>query len=143
MRRAVRHVFATTVALTGCGPTGALAPPATPPPGDEPGPGAPLVEPGFLERYAETGGFSLGEPVAITVSPNGDAVFFLRSGPESLVRGLYVLDTATGDERELLTADRLLGGGTEVLSAEERARRERLRLSARGITAYELSRDGT
>jgi dipeptidyl-peptidase-4 len=67
----------------------------------------------------------------------------LRSGPRDAARDLYVLEVATGAERVLLTAASLLGGATEELSDAERARRERLRLIARGIASFALSPDGT
>ena len=96
----------------------------------------------FLQRYAETNRFTLGVPSAIQVAPQGDAVFFLRSGPRSLVQDLYVFEPAPQIERLLVTADTLLGGREENLSREERASRERKRLRTRGITSYQLSADG-
>src|SRR5690606_6718321 len=102
-----------------------------------------VADPGFLEQYAATLGFRLGHPASITIAPDGGAVLFLRSGPRSFVRDLYTYDTRTREERVLLTADAILEGAEGALSPEERARRERLRLSARGITTYELSSDGT
>ncbi len=96
----------------------------------------------FLDQYAATYHFTLGKPTATHVTPDGDAVLFLRSGPRSFVQDLYSFDPATGRERVLLTAAGLLGGGVEKLSAEERARRERQRQAARGIASYQLSEDG-
>jgi len=119
----------TTVAPAGGGGVGRSASPAT-------------ADPAFIEQYAATNGFRLGRPADLSITPDGDAVLFLRSGPRSFVRDLYSFDTRTGEERVLLTADALLRGAEEELSAEERARRERMRLSARGIAAYELSGDG-
>ena len=98
--------------------------------------------PEFLEQYAATYRFSLGRPANIQITRAGDAVLFLRSGPRSFVRDLFELDTKTGNERVLATAETLLSGKEESLSDEERARRERMRLAARGIASYELSRDG-
>ena len=100
------------------------------------------IDQGFLEQYAATNHFNLGEPTGITVTPSGDAVLFLRSGPRSFVHDLWSFDVATRAERRLLTADQVLAGGTEKLSAEERARRERMRVSARGIVSFQLSEDG-
>jgi len=37
----------------------------------------------FLRDYAETRGFSSGRPLRIRLTPNGDAVLFLRSGRET------------------------------------------------------------
>jgi dipeptidyl-peptidase-4 len=96
----------------------------------------------FLSDYAETYRFRLGKPASITPTPDGKQVLFLRSGPRDFERRLYELDLATGEERELLRAERLLAGRGEELTDEERARRERMRLVARGIASYQLSQDG-
>ena len=97
---------------------------------------------GFLRQYAETFRFRLGHPASIEVSADGEAVFFLRSPSRSFVRDLYVFERSTGKERLLLTADDILGGAEEELTAEEKARRERMRLAARGIASFSLSGDG-
>jgi dipeptidyl-peptidase-4 len=96
----------------------------------------------FLRQYAETYHFTLGQPTAFKITQQGDAVLFLRSGPRSFVRDLYQFDVATGQERLLLSANDLLQGREEQLTAEELARRERIRSAARGIASFELSRDG-
>ncbi len=101
-----------------------------------------IADPAFLEQYAETRRFSAGYPTGIKLVPDGSAVLFLRSPSRSFVQDLYELNTATGEERLLLTADQILKGADEKLSPEERARRERMRLSARGIATYQLSKDG-
>lgn len=69
-------------------------------------------------------------------------MLFLRSGPRSAVKDLWLLDLPSGMERPLVQADALLRGKQEELSPEERARRERMRQSSRGITSFQLSRDG-
>jgi len=97
----------------------------------------------FLVQYAETRRFSHGLPSAIRIAPDGSSVLFLRSGPRSFVRDLYEFEVASRQERVLLTAEQILRGGEEVLSEEELARRERMRQTARGISAYELSEDGS
>ena len=96
----------------------------------------------FLKQYTETYRFTLGQPTAFQITDNGDAVLFLRSGPRSFVRDLYEFDVATGKERLLASADQLLAGAAEKLTAEELARRERMRSAARGIASFELSDDG-
>ena len=96
----------------------------------------------FIDQYAATYHFTLGRPTGIHVTPAGDAVLFLRSGPRSFVQDLFVFDTATRRERVLLRAADLLRGAEEKLSAEERARRERLRQVARGFASFQLSKDG-
>jgi dipeptidyl-peptidase-4 len=97
----------------------------------------------FLERYSRTNRFRWGHPTGFQSTPDGSALLFLRSGPNSPVRDLYLLDLQTGDERRFLSADDLLGGGTETLSDEEKARRERTRSSARGIAGFRMSEDGS
>ncbi|HVU87012.1 MAG TPA: DPP IV N-terminal domain-containing protein [Pirellulales bacterium] len=99
-------------------------------------------QPEFLEQYAATYRFSLGRPAGIQITRAGDAVLFLRSGPRSFVRDLYEFDVAKGTERLLASADKLLAGSQEELSDEEKARRERMRLAAKGIASFELSHDG-
>lgn len=103
---------------------------------------APVRAEDFLERYAATDRFRSGQPRSAVVDPGGREVLFLRSGPRDRVNDLWALDLRTGRERVLLTAGDLLGGGEETLTVEERARRERLRMSARGIATFALSRDG-
>jgi len=96
----------------------------------------------FLRQYAETYRFSLGRPRSPQITSDGTAVLFLRSQPRSFVQDLYQFDCATGEEKVLLTAEKILAGGDEKLSAEEKAMRERLRLAARGIARFDLSEDG-
>jgi dipeptidyl-peptidase-4 len=103
---------------------------------------APPADAAFLELYGRSYGFRLGRPSALAPTPDGDAVLFLRSGPESFERDLYAFDLASGEERVLLTAQAILRGAEERLSAEERARRERMRLVAGGIASFSLSKDG-
>jgi dipeptidyl-peptidase 4 len=116
--------------------------PAAPPPA-LPSASPPDPAPGFLDQYSASQRFTLGAPQSIQIAPAGAAVLFLRSAPRSPVTDLYEFDPATGQERLLASAERLLGGGEEHLSAEERARRERSRTATRGITSYDLSQDGT
>jgi len=96
----------------------------------------------LLGRYAATDRFRSGQPRGAVVTPDGSEVLFLRSGPRDRVNQLWRLDLASGRESVLLTAERLLSGAEETLSVEEKARRERMRLSARGIAAFSLSADG-
>lgn len=105
-------------------------------------PAAQLKNVEFLQQYAATRGFTHGTPKNISITPDGSAVLFLRSGPRSFVQDLFEVDTATGKERVLLTAEQLLSGTEEKLTAEELARRERMRLASRGIASYILSKDG-
>ncbi len=91
---------------------------------------------------AETRNYTLGRPVSPRITPDGKHAIFLRSGPREPTLKLYEFDLATQRERELLTPAQLLGGAEEKLSAEEKARRERQRQSAKGFTTFQMSRDG-
>jgi dipeptidyl-peptidase-4 len=97
----------------------------------------------FLRTYAETRGFMLGRPSKAKPTPDGKAVLFLRSEARVPKMKLYEFDTATGKTRELLTPEQVLKGAEEKLSAEEKARRERQRVSVGGFTDYQLSEDGS
>ncbi|MBI4511953.1 MAG: prolyl oligopeptidase family serine peptidase [Deltaproteobacteria bacterium] len=96
----------------------------------------------FLKDYAETRGYRLGRPVRAEPLPDGSKVLFLRGEARKPELRLYAFDVGTGKEMEILTPEQVLGGASEKLSPEERALRERMRITLKGITSYELSRDG-
>lgn len=96
----------------------------------------------FLRLYAETRGFQLGRPVRPKPTADGKFVLFLRAKPRVPKLSLFEFDTATGKTRELLTPEQLLKGAEEHLSPEEKARRERQRVSVGGFTDFQLSPDG-
>ena len=96
----------------------------------------------FIESFAATSRFTLGRPRSFAFLPDGSKLYFLRSGPREFRQDLYEYDVATGTEKVFLTAESLLGGGDEKLTAEEQARRERMRLTTRGITSFQFSKDG-
>src|SRR3954453_23371012 len=96
----------------------------------------------FLRLYAETRGFMLGRPAKPKPTPDGKAVLFLRSEPKKPKMSLFEFDVATGKTKELLTPEALLKGAEEQLTPEEKARRERQRVSVGGFTDYQLSEDG-
>ncbi len=97
----------------------------------------------FFQDLAETRDYSLGRPVAARFTPDGRSVLFLRGGPRDPALRLYEMEVKTGAVREVLTPDALLKGAEEKLSVEERARRERMRMTLRGFTSYEISKDGS
>lgn len=97
----------------------------------------------FLRQYSETRRFMAGRPVAARITPDEKTVLFLRAQAQSPVQTLWAMDVASGEVKELLTPDALLNGAEEHLSVEEKARRERMRISARGFTGYQLSEDGS
>jgi len=95
-----------------------------------------------FDEVAATRGYTLGTPAEAMPTPDGKSVLYLRSGPRDTVQRLFEYDLATARERELITPEALSGGRQESLSAEEKARRERARVSVRGFSAFLLSRDG-
>jgi dipeptidyl-peptidase-4 len=97
----------------------------------------------YLRRHAETRGFMLGRPVRPRITPDGKAVLFLRAQPRTPRMRLYEFDVASGKTRELLTPEMVLKGAEEHLSPEEKARRERQRVSVGGFTTFHLSADGS
>lgn len=101
----------------------------------------------FLRDFAATRGFTLGRPTGAKPSPDGKTVYFLRArGPRDARQELCEFEVATGETHRLLTPEDVLGGGAnggEKVSAEEKARRERQRVTAGGFTSFELSRDGS
>ncbi|WP_225075424.1 S9 family peptidase [Streptomyces sp. CoT10] len=91
----------------------------------------------FPRRHARTQRFTLGAPRAFTVAPDASRVVFLRSGSGTdRANSLWVLDLGDGTERMAADPRTLLGGASEHLSAEERARRERSREGGAGIVGY-------
>src|SRR5436309_6406087 len=97
----------------------------------------------YLRAHAETRGFMLGRPVKARPTPDGKAVLFLRAQARIPKLSLFEFDVATGKTRELLTPEQVLRGAQEKLSPEEKARRERQRVSVGGFTQFQLSEDGS
>ncbi|MZE78033.1 S9 family peptidase [Streptomyces xinghaiensis] len=91
----------------------------------------------FPRQHARTQRFSLGAPRSFTVSPDGTRLVFLRSrSGTDRANLLWVHDLGEGTERIAADPAALLGGGTERLSPEERARRERSREGSAGVVGY-------
>ncbi|KAF1688701.1 S9 family peptidase [Pseudoxanthomonas taiwanensis] len=98
-----------------------------------------------LTLEAITGSAPLAGPTLMTpkVSPDGARVTFLRGKDHDRNRlDLWEYDVASGQTRLLVDSDVVLPGD-EVLSDEEKARRERQRIAAlSGIVDYQWSPDG-
>jgi len=96
----------------------------------------------FPRQYARTQRLTLGEPRNITVSPDLARTIFLRSkAGDDPVNCLWV-QGADGTERLVADPRELLAAVDDLdLPPEERARRERMREGAGGITAYATNRD--
>ncbi len=110
----------------------------------------------FPRQYARTRRFSLGEPRSFRIAPDGSRVAFLRSrGGSDPLACLWMLDrtdapsqsNGRGRWHERLVCDpRELLGGTASdgdVPPAERARRERLREQADGITSFDTDLDVT
>jgi dipeptidyl-peptidase 4 len=98
----------------------------------------------FPRQSARTQRYTLGEPRNLVVSPDGQRIVFARSrAGDDPVNCLWVLDVSSGEERLVADPISLLDGpdidGDEP--AEERARRERAREAAGGITAFATDRE--
>src|SRR5437868_579517 len=115
-----------------------LFPLATPLPATEPE----SADLRYFRQLVETRNYSLGQPVSPQITPDGRAVIFLRGGARDPVLRLYEFTISDGKLREILTPEKILQGGEEKLTAEEKSRRERERQSLRGFTSFQLSKDG-
>ncbi len=75
------------------------------------------------------------------ISPDGSMVTFLRPTPDSPSQlGLWAYDIESGEDRVLVSASDLISG-PEVLSEEEKNRRERAREYGSGIISYQFVTD--
>lgn len=99
-----------------------------------------------IERLVGSPSLSGPSVQGLELSPNGKRVTFLRGKDENQAQlDLWEFDTATGEARLLVDSNVLLGGEEEVLSEEEKARRERNRslTGKSGIVSYFWSNDST
>jgi dipeptidyl-peptidase-4 len=85
-----------------------------------------------------TRNYTLGAPNHVVPAPDGKSVLFLRSGPRDTRLGLYQYSLDDQTLRALALPD----SGPEHLSVQEKALRERERMTLTGITDYAVSRDG-
>ena len=87
---------------------------------------------------------SLNGPVAkgVSLSPDGQLVAFLRSREDDVdVQDLWAAPTGPGEPYKLIDARALVPDAGE-LSEAEKARRERMRISARGVVDYSWDQQG-
>ena len=101
----------------------------------------------FPRQYARTQRFTLGEPRNVVVSADGQRAIFLRSrAGDDPVNCLWTASLDTGAETLVADPVALLASADAAVEAdlppEERARRERMREGAGGITAYATDRAG-
>ncbi|MGZ5298464.1 MAG: prolyl oligopeptidase family serine peptidase [Actinomycetota bacterium] len=92
----------------------------------------------FPRQHARTRRFSLGRPRSIAVADDGSRVTFLRSrSGDDPVGSLWVFDVEDLQERSVVGPEM---EGEEHISDAERDRRERLRETLIGVTAYAADR---
>jgi dipeptidyl-peptidase-4 len=101
----------------------------------------PVVDRDFIRAFSKSRRFTRGAPRDATITPDGRAVLFLRSQPRDTKQSLFETDVASGATRELLSPD-ALDKAPEHLTQEERARRERMRITSSGFTSFALGKDG-
>ena len=125
-------------------PTSAIPPPPATPAKSAVA-AAPVDEPpisiDFPLELRSTRGYRIGEPTRAIPTADGRFVFFLRATADDARNSLWEVNVATGAVRELIHPDALVAG-PEVLSAEEKARRERARIRSGGLTSFQATRDG-
>lgn len=103
---------------------------------------SPAVAPGersFPALDALTRHFTVGEPRSFSLAADGTAVYFLRSKePGDPCLHLWGVDLTAEDPQERLVVDvaDILGSSAEDVPEAERQRRERLRETSAGITAF-------
>ncbi|MGO4891283.1 DPP IV N-terminal domain-containing protein [Flavobacterium sp. W21_SRS_FM6] len=95
-----------------------------------------------IERIFSSPALEGAAPRSLKVSPDGKRVTFLQGKETDYERlDLWEYDLKTKKIQMLFNSDEL-SSGPEELSDEEKARRERMRLSGSGIVSYEWSKDG-
>ena len=94
----------------------------------------------FISQYAASGRFRNGAPRSFSITDRG--VYFLQStGPTDPVLQLKHLDINSGEISVIFNPADVATDAD--LPAAEKARRERLRESGAGVTAYSTSKAGT
>ena len=97
----------------------------------------------FPRQKARTRDFTLGAPRSFEIADDGSRVVFLRSAAgDDPQTALWVFDTAQQQERLVVDPAAILPDApAEELSAEEQARRERIRETSGGIVSYAIDRN--
>ena len=96
-----------------------------------------------LDRIYSSPSLNGQTPKSLKFSPDGSRVTYLQGKKDNLNRyDLWEYNLATDSNQLLVNADDIFSG-TETLSDEEKARRERQRVYGSGIMEYTFSNDGT
>jgi dipeptidyl-peptidase-4 len=109
-----------------------------------PAPAAAPAESAILTPERVFANPSLAGPVAkgVSLSPDGELVAFLRSREDDVdVQDLWAAPTGEGEPFKLIDARALVPDAGE-LSEAEKTRRERMRISARGVVEYSWDEQG-
>lgn len=94
-----------------------------------------------LARLFADPALSGATPRSLSMAPDGSRVTYLKGKTTDADRlDLWEYNINDGEHRLLVDSDSLISG-TEVLSDEEKARRERMRLFASGIISYSWSKN--
>lgn len=99
-----------------------------------------------IERLEASPNINGATVQGLQMAPDGKRITFLRGKQENAAQlDLWEFNAATGQASLLVDSASLLDGGTEVLSEEEKARRERNRAitGKTGIVSYQWSEDST
>ena len=95
-----------------------------------------------LERIFSAPSLTTAAPQQLRFSPSGQIVSYLAgSAAQPNVYDLWIYDVRTSQHSLLVSAEQLVRNPAR-LSAEEQARRERLRIRASGIVDYSWSPNG-
>lgn len=97
----------------------------------------------YPRQKAVTRNFQLGAPRSFYISESGKFVIFLRSdhGQDS-ANSLWLYDLTKNVEEKLIDPRKLFSGDENIPDAEK-ARRERMRETTAGITAFSVDKSGT
>lgn len=97
----------------------------------------------FPRQKAATRNFQLGSPRTFAITTDSKFVTFLRSSHgRDAVNSLWVYDREANVERIVADPHTLLSSDSEDIPAAEKARRERMRETTAGITAYSTDDSG-
>lgn len=96
-----------------------------------------------IERIFSSPSLHGKTPVSLKISPDGKRVTYLQGKPDDLHRYDLWEYNLTSKENRLLVDSQEIFSGPEILSNEEKARRERQRIYGFGIMEYQFSLDGS
>ncbi|TYK65989.1 S9 family peptidase [Colwellia echini] len=96
-----------------------------------------------IERIFSSPSLNGQTPKALKISPDGKRVTYLQAKKTNLSHYDLWEYNLTTKENKILVDSEMLFNGTEVLSTEEKSRRERQRIDGEGIIEYHFSPNGS